>query len=233
MGKARKVIPFCIRNVPWSSGRTKPQRQQGHTSQRWEGEINQKGNGCAEQWFSSSQRRQETGTTTPRGQPDMSSEACRRGWMTNPEAREGSARGKALLPPQGKDTCFLQGLDSWRTQLSECWWVNVEALVQICDSNPRVGSELLVAQRSKLAMCLTHVHAKSLLWCPTLCDLMDYIAHQAPLSMGFSRQEYGVGSHSLLQGIFPTQGSNQSFWFFILVPPGKPNVSDISQSKSA
>ena len=69
--------------------------------------------------------------------------------------------------------------------------------------------------------------------CPTLCDLMDYIAHQAPLSMGFSRQEYGVGSHSLLQGIFPTQGSNQSFWFFILVPPGKPNVSDISQSKSA
>ena len=26
--------------------------------------------------------------------------------------------------------------------------------------------------------------------------------------MGFSRQEYGVGSHSLLQGIFPNQGSN-------------------------
>ena len=25
---------------------------------------------------------------------------------------------------------------------------------------------------------------------PTLCDPMDYIAHQAPLSMGFSRQEY-------------------------------------------
>ena len=26
--------------------------------------------------------------------------------------------------------------------------------------------------------------------CPTLCDPMDYIAHQVPLSMGFSRQEY-------------------------------------------
>ena len=25
---------------------------------------------------------------------------------------------------------------------------------------------------------------------------------------GFSRQEYGVGCHALLQGIFPTQGSN-------------------------
>ena len=26
--------------------------------------------------------------------------------------------------------------------------------------------------------------------CPTLCDPMDHIAHQASLSMGFSRQEY-------------------------------------------
>ena len=34
------------------------------------------------------------------------------------------------------------------------------------------------------------------------------VAHQAPLSMGFSRQEYGVGCHFLLQGIFPTQGLN-------------------------
>ena len=41
---------------------------------------------------------------------------------------------------------------------------------------------------------------------------------QDPLSVGFSRQEYwsgllfpstvGVGSHSILQGIFPTQGLN-------------------------
>ena len=29
------------------------------------------------------------------------------------------------------------------------------------------------------------------------------VAHQAPLSKGFSRQEYRVGCHSLLQGIFP------------------------------
>ena len=34
------------------------------------------------------------------------------------------------------------------------------------------------------------------------------VAHQAPQSMGFSRQEYWVGCHSLLQVIFPTQGSN-------------------------
>ena len=34
------------------------------------------------------------------------------------------------------------------------------------------------------------------------------VAHQAPLSMEFSRQEYWSGLHSLLQGPFPTQGSN-------------------------
>ena len=46
-----------------------------------------------------------------------------------------------------------------------------------------------------------YVHAKSLQLCPTL-------ALQAPLSMGFSRQQYWSGLHFLLQGIFPTQGSN-------------------------
>ena len=34
------------------------------------------------------------------------------------------------------------------------------------------------------------------------------VVHQAPLSMGFSRREYWRGCHALLQGIFPTQGSN-------------------------
>ena len=34
------------------------------------------------------------------------------------------------------------------------------------------------------------------------------VAHQAPVSMGFSRQEYWSGLHVLLQEIFPTQGSN-------------------------
>ena len=34
------------------------------------------------------------------------------------------------------------------------------------------------------------MNAKSLRSCLTLFDPMDSIAHQAPLSMGFSRQEY-------------------------------------------
>ena len=43
--------------------------------------------------------------------------------------------------------------------------------------------------------------------CPTLCDPCT-VAYQAPLSMGFSRQEYWSGLLFLLQGIFLTQGSN-------------------------
>ena len=42
---------------------------------------------------------------------------------------------------------------------------------------------------------------------PTLCSLWT-VARQPPLSMGFSRQNTAVGSHSLLQGIFLSQGSN-------------------------
>ena len=44
--------------------------------------------------------------------------------------------------------------------------------------------------------------------CPTLCDPMDCSLHQAPPSMGFSRQGYRVGCHFLLQGIFLIQGLN-------------------------
>ena len=51
-----------------------------------------------------------------------------------------------------------------------------------------------------------HIHAQS---CPALCDPMDCS------QPGFSPQNFpgkntGVGCHFLLQGIFPTQGSNLS-----------------------
>ena len=34
----------------------------------------------------------------------------------------------------------------------------------------------------------------------TLCDPMDCVAHQAPLTMGFSSKNTGEGFHVLLQG---------------------------------
>ena len=41
--------------------------------------------------------------------------------------------------------------------------------------------------------------------CPTLCDLMD-VARQAPLSMGFSRQEYWSGLPCLPPRDLPKPG---------------------------
>ena len=43
--------------------------------------------------------------------------------------------------------------------------------------------------------------------CPTFATPWT-VAYQAPLSMGFPNRNNGVGCHFLLQGIFPTQGSN-------------------------
>ena len=43
--------------------------------------------------------------------------------------------------------------------------------------------------------------------CPILATPRT-VALQASLSMGFSRQEYGMGCHFLLQGIFSAQESN-------------------------
>ena len=45
------------------------------------------------------------------------------------------------------------------------------------------------------------------LLCPTLCDAVDCNC-QAPLSVEFPGKNTGVGFHSLLQGLFPTQESN-------------------------
>ena len=41
---------------------------------------------------------------------------------------------------------------------------------------------------------------------PTLCDSMDCVAHQASLSMGFSRQEYRSGLQYPAPGDFPDPG---------------------------
>ena len=50
------------------------------------------------------------------------------------------------------------------------------------------------------------------------------VAHKAPLSMGFSGKNTGVGCHFLLQGIFPTRGSSLHWHVgsLPLAPPGKP-----------
>ena len=58
------------------------------------------------------------------------------------------------------------------------------------------------------------------------------VAHQAALIMGVGK-DTGVGCHVLLQGIFPTQGSNPYLLCLLpwqvgslpLAPPGKPRTT--------
>ena len=58
------------------------------------------------------------------------------------------------------------------------------------------GCDLKEEKKVKL---LSHVRLSATPWT---------VACQAPLSMGFPGKNTGVGYHFLLQGIFPTQGSN-------------------------
>ena len=52
---------------------------------------------------------------------------------------------------------------------------------------------------------IQHMHANSLQLCPNLCDPMDY---RPPGSSVHGIAQARVGYHTLLQGIFPIQGSN-------------------------
>ena len=99
------------------------------------------------------------------------------------------------------------GLKWWLPTVSIAWWLSVTpigcpvpedrdraCLIHDCSINR--FSHYLVNMRSVAQSRPTH------------CSSMD-AAHQALLSMGFSRQEYWTGCHFLLQGIFLTQGLNQ------------------------
>ena len=52
------------------------------------------------------------------------------------------------------------------------------------------------------------VHAKSLQSCPTLCNTLDRSPPGSSCPWDSSGKNTGVGCCALLQGIFPTQGSN-------------------------
>ena len=62
-----------------------------------------------------------------------------------------------------------------------------------------------------------------------LCNPMNYIAHQASLSMGFPKEEYWSGLAFLSPGDLPNPGVESASpalagGFFIPEPPAKPRV---------
>ena len=70
-----------------------------------------------------------------------------------------------------------------------------------CDGHPRPELRTLLI----LCCCLVAKSSKK-----TSFATLWIVAHQAPLSIGFSRQEYWSGLHFFLQGSFPAQGSSLS-----------------------
>ena len=75
-----------------------------------------------------------------------------------------------------------------------------------------------------------YVHVLSCFSCVQLFATLWTVAHQAPLSMVFSRQEYWSGLLDLFQEFFPTQGWNKRLLVLLhwqagslpLTPPGEP-----------
>ena len=77
-------------------------------------------------------------------------------------------------------------------------WGRMDTCIYMTESllcSPETITTLFVDQ---LCVCVcvcacARMHTKSLQSYTTLCDTMDCVARQAPLSMGFSRQEYWSG----------------------------------------
>ena len=80
-----------------------------------------------------------------------------------------------------------------------------------------------------LIMCCVCVCAKLLQSCLTLCDSMDYKPARLLCPWNFPGKNTGLGFHTLLQGIFLTQGLNPRLlkllpcrWILYTEPPGRP-----------
>ena len=67
------------------------------------------------------------------------------------------------------------------------------------------GGETITFVTKHVAML--QLHAKSLQLCLTFCDPMDCSPPGSSVNGDSPGKNTGVGCHSLLQGIFPTQGS--------------------------
>ena len=87
------------------------------------------------------------------------------------------------------------------------WSSSVKEIMRAYYIGNRNGMEVLKMRDAKEILSIAHMHVQSLsrVW---LFGTLWTVGCQAPVSMGFPRQEYWSGCHFLLQGIFLTQGLN-------------------------
>ena len=104
------------------------------------------------------------------------------------------------------------GIPDYLTCLLRNLYAGLEATVLELDMEQHTGYKL-GKEYDKAVYChpayLTYTQSITYLFvvtqlCLTLCDPV-ICSHQVSLSMEFSAKNTGVGCHSLLQGIFPTQ----------------------------
>ena len=93
----------------------------------------------------------------------------------------------------------------------------------LCENGAPAYFFLSASYRTYAVLCLV---AQS---CPTLCDPMDCSLSGFSVHGGSPGRNAGVDCHSLLQGIFPTQGSNpisliEGGFFNSLSQKGSPRV---------
>ena len=120
--------------------------------------------------------------------------------MTSPSLMHGIGHSKPLHwdNPGGCDEEGCGRGSWWRTYVHP-WLIHVNVWQKPPQYCKVISLQLIWKVKVK---SLSHVRLFVTTWT---------VAYQATPSMGFSRQEYWSGLPFLLQGIFPTQGSNLGF----------------------
>ena len=133
--------------------------------------------------------------------------------------------------PNNRSITQVKGSLSLATQARGSWFTP-----WICRHSPGAGTHADHSPGTKSDY--RRISLYSLLDCTDMCVLSHVrlfatpwtTVYQAPLSMGFSRQEYWSGFPFSSPGIFPTQGLNPGHlhcrhMLLLSEPPGKPGVS--------
>ena len=81
----------------------------------------------------------------------------------------------------------------------------IYSLFTCCQTYPILSISCGINDACLVIECAMHLVAQS---CPTLCYPLDYSPPGSSVHGDFSGKSTGVGCHALLQGVFPTQGSN-------------------------
>ena len=151
----------------------------------------------------------------------------------------GEGKGYPLQYPglENSMNCIVHGVTNSRTRLSDFHFTEPLLPKEIQGEVPEsLWSRFLQVVRAAYT-CLKCVspcmRAKLLRSCLTFCDLVDCSPPGSSVHGDSPGKNNGVGCHALLQGIFPTQGSNPCLLCVLHwqasslppVPPGKPCVS--------